>query len=39
MRSPAREVHGLLHAVQGRRRAQGRQHRHTEHQDQAERTG
>ena len=31
-----RQVHGLLHALQGRRGPQGRQRRHRHHQDQAD---
>ena len=34
MRSPSWQVHGLLHVVQGRRGAQGRQRRHRHNQDQ-----
>lgn len=38
MRPPTRQVHGLLHALQGRRRAQGRQRSYRRHQDQEEHT-
>ena len=36
MRPPAWEVHGVLHALQGGRCAQGRQRGHRHHQDEAE---
>merc|ERR1711910_315572 len=36
MGPPPREVHGLLSPLQGRRRPQGRQCRHRDHQDQEE---